>query len=540
MKPHKVSAAPVVQIDSLPKTSPAASPDKAGSSDGRTEAIKIDAPTKQLDPRPKIQLAGDGRTISELAMELGQVLSTCGIYFYAGQAAVYDEKTKTLDPIKPAKFRTWAEKSVITFKDGKEGPVDVTMGSGEAGAVLLSDQFLGQLREVDRINGVQLPVIRADGKVELLTEGYDRESKILTATDSIKYQTDMTLDEAKKFIEDMVKEFPFADVSRSKGICVGAMLTLFCLDLMPPKTILPSFLYRGNHPGLGKGLLVQEAMIPVLGFTPTGVKPKDETEMRKMLFAIAKGGQPVVFLDNVTGRVASPSLESFATTSTVSGRVLGTSTSLNCKKNSVIFITGNNCTLSGDMARRTLIAELFLAGDPGERTIEHHLDENRLLELRPQILAALFALVRSWADAGKPKPAKINPNFVVWSEVIGGIVEHAGFGSITEVAANAAASIDTQVADMASLVKALFAKHRTEGVKFSEMVAIAREHKLFTGILVPGNELGRAEKTALGRLFSSFDQRMFGSGLRFVILGKGHARRYAVQKLAVPEEGADV
>ena len=492
---------------------------------------KVDAPpTKPLDPRPRIELPGDGRMISELGTELGQVLAPCGLYSHAGQAAIYDEETQTLAPIKSALFRTWIEDFVITFKNTKEGPVVSTMSSGDAGAVLLSGQFLCHLREVHRVNVVRLPAARSNGEIELLPEGYDRGSKILTASGTVKYATDMTLAEAKALLDGLFSEFPFADEGRSMAITIAAMLTLYGLNLMPSKTLQPVFLYRGNHVGLGKGLLAQAAMIPVIESAPTGPKPGDETELRKFLFSVAREGRSVAFLDNVTARVASPSLESFVTTSTVTGRVLGSSKSLNCRKNTVVLISGNNCTLSPDMSRRTLIVELFLAEDPAGREIKNHLDENRLLELRPQILAALYALVREWAAAGKPKPAKINPNFVVWSQVIGGIIEHAGFGSITDVAASSA-SVDPNAGDMPRLATRLHAKHRTEAVKFSQVVDLARGGGLFKAILKDGEDLDKADNTALGRLFSAFDQRIFAPGLRFVIIGKSHARRYAVQQL---------
>lgn len=143
-------------------------------------------------------------------------------------------------------------------------------------------------------------------------------------------------------------------------------------------------------------------MIPRLDYAPTGTMPRNEEEMRKLLLATALEGRAVVFLDNVTGRLASPSLEGFITSSTYTGRVLNHSKTMVCPKNTVVFITGNNLTLNGDMARRTMIAELYLAGDPGERLIENHLDENRLRGLRPQTLAALYALVREWGKRANP------------------------------------------------------------------------------------------------------------------------------------------
>src|ERR1700748_755359 len=90
-----------------------------GSEGDRSEEITepaVAAPTKILDPRPKIQMAGDGRLISQVATELGQILAPAGIYCYAEEAAIYDRRTKTLYAVKPAKFRTWVEEHIIPIK----------------------------------------------------------------------------------------------------------------------------------------------------------------------------------------------------------------------------------------------------------------------------------------------------------------------------------------------------------------------------------------------------------------------------------------
>ncbi len=182
-----------------------------------------------------------------------------------------------------------------------------------------------------------------------------------------------------------------------------------------------------------------------------------------------------------------PDLEAFVTSSTVTQRVLNHSKTETCRKNAVVFITGNNVSLNGDMSRRTMTVELYSAGDPGDRVIENHLDEQRLRELRPQMLAALYALVREWAATGKPKPTKINPNFVVWSQVVGGIVEHAGYGSVTALSA-APAATDPKEADLLKLVEKLYSARQTEALKFQDVLTLARAEGLFPTILPPTAE----------------------------------------------------
>ena len=91
---------------------------------------------------------------------------------------------------------------------------------------MVSGHFLDKLPEVERVNEVRLPVVRASGKVELLSEGYDKESKILTVYDSPRYSTEMPVTEARAFMDGLFERFPFCRPKKSKAIALAAMLTL--------------------------------------------------------------------------------------------------------------------------------------------------------------------------------------------------------------------------------------------------------------------------------------------------------------------------
>lgn len=112
-------------------------------------------------------------------------------------------------------------------------------------------------------------------------------------------------------------------------------------------------------------------------------------------------------------------------------------------------------------------------------------------------------------------------------------MEHGGYGTVTTLPA-ASAATDPKETDMLALADRLYQARRTEALKFQEVVTLARTEGLFPTILTPGSaDTTAAEKTGFGRLLTAQDQRTFPGRLRFVIIGKGHARRYAVQKLAV-------
>jgi hypothetical protein len=140
----------------------------------------------------------------------------------------------------------------------------------------------------------------------------------------------------------------------------------------------------------------------------------------------------MLFLDNLTGHLKSPSLDAFMTSSEWSGRCMGGQKSFTASRVTQVLITGNNLGLSEDLEERFLICDLYLEDmDPRARKIERVMTEEWLAkpEVRSRILTALWTLVSDWDAAGRPMSKLTVPGFETWSEVYGGIVEHAGLGN---------------------------------------------------------------------------------------------------------------
>jgi hypothetical protein len=220
---------------------------------------------------------------------------------------------------------------------------------------------------------LQLPVIRASGAVELLPEGYDLESMIFTTPGGPQIE-DAGAEDSAKFLRARFVEFCFQDGDRERAASVAAMLTLFAFNIMPRGVLRPGFLYTANAEGGGKTLLARLAIVPLIGFTPTGSLPEQEEEIQKRVFAAAIAGSPVLFFDNGKRHISSGSLESALTASHVEGRVLGKSQMLHVENMMTVFLTGNGATISGDLRRRLLHVELFLREARAEyRQIENPL-----------------------------------------------------------------------------------------------------------------------------------------------------------------------
>lgn len=481
---------------------------------------------------PKVRLPGDDYVLSETATALGALLKEKDI-FRRGSLVFHAPKTEQeFQPMTAETFRSWAEQHLLFFKFRMMGfgqciRVIRTMSTSDAEGILASPQFLASLREVERFNPVRMPVRRASGEIVLLPEGYDAQSLTFTASTGIE-MPELSLEEARTVVDKLLQEFSFNDNGRSKAVAVAAMLTVFGIGLLPSLALPPAFIFLANREGAGKTLLAKVCTIPVLGYAPTAAWAKSDEEMDKRLLAAVMGGLPVLILDNVRGHISSGPLELFLTNSHFKGRILGQSKEFMGRKSTVVFLTANGATVSPDMRRRSLFCELFLGVERAEdRTFRVRLEAPLLLRARGRILSALWSLIRSWDQAGRPKPSRINSGFSDWSEIFGGIVEHAGFRCALETPEIEGAA-DTDLADMGALVKRITQTHGSQSVGFAELVAAAQEGGLFTRVLPDQGEPDRSQRSAFSRMLTRYNRCRFENA-RFFVDGKGHQRRFRIE-----------
>jgi hypothetical protein len=506
---------------------------QAQSNDQATpDSGKLDALQAALaDGRPKIRLPGPNRVLSEFGKELGALLGGKDLYIRNGE--VVRLRDVELSPVKPPEFRTLAEQYACFYRIRQAGEhvveFTITMTNDVSVGVLASPQFLAHLRPIRQVHDCRLPVMRKDGKVELLPDGYDAESRTLT-TPVVDYARDMTLSDAIATIRDLYSEFVLADGERSRSVLVAGMLALYGRHLLPPNTDRVTFITTANAEGAGKGLVNSLMILPTMGAVYVGVKAKDEEEMRKVLTTAIRDSDPVVFLDNLKCHLNSHALEAFITADRWKDRLLGANENVKGENLATVFIAGNKLTVSPDIRRRALFIELLLEAERADdRIIRRPLDRAKILTMRPTILAALWALVRHWDEQGRPKPSRIKGGFESWSEIIGGIVEATGFGCPL-VAGEVAITSDPDTEDMRRLVEAMAALGSE--YSFAGLVDVARKEECFPGIL--GGEGDPKPDTkaraTLARLLAMWDKRMIGNW-RLRIIGKGHARRYQVESL---------
>lgn len=488
------------------------------------------APLLTINGRPALQLPGDGKTIGDFAEEVGMMLAGQSIFARKGCAFTLDAEGQKLEPATPTWLRSWAERHVTCYKQHatkERGSFNLaaTMSRDAADVVLQAPQFLERLRRVERFHPCRLPVIRREGALELLPDGHDRESATYTAPGS-PYPLDMTAETARDVFDQAFAEFPFVeDAGRSKAVAIAAVLTVYAGGLMAEGSNRPVFLYLGNAEGTGKTTAARLAGI-CYGAVAAEPAPVAEDEWQKKLLSAVIGGRRLLLLDNLKGFLNSPSLEAYTTASRYAGRILGVSKEFSGEACATVLITGNRLTISPDMRRRSLMVELFMHELRAEdRRFERRLDDPALLALRPRLLGACWALVRSWDSAWRPVASRMNSSFPRWCDAIGGIVEHAGFACPT-APAEIDGMGDTDTRDIGKLAGELATGTR---YTFAEIAELCAEHGLFerfTNDREKDGELTRSAKSAFPKTLKQYDRRAIAPGLKFYIEGEGKTRRY--------------
>jgi hypothetical protein len=481
------------------------------------------------DSRPKVQLRGDNRLLSDVAKELGPHLSGV-LYVHNGEVIEY--RDGVLHPVSAQRFRTFVETQAVFYRVRSANQTTVQVGAtideADARGILCAPQFLGGLRPLHHLNTVRLPVFRADGTIELLPPGYDAETATFT-DERVTYREDMTTFDALETICDLFGEFQFADGDRSHAVAVVALVGLYAKHLVPVAELRPAFTFVKNAEGAGATTLAACAIVPVCGDLPTGSRAKDDDEMRKLITSTLRAGYPVLFLDNVRGPLNSPALEAFTSAAEWQDRLLGGNVMVRAENHVTVFLTGNGLTISPDWRRRSLFSELHLSEERAEdRTFRRPLSVPILQSMRPQILSACWSLVKNWDAQGRPGPTRSHSAFPAWAAVIGGVVECAGFACPFSTA-NVSVVADEDGANMRTLTA-----NMTPGAAYTyvELVDLCRRLDIFTGLVGTSDaDVGRAQRSAFGKLLARYDDRQVND-LHFSIDGTGHGKRFRVLRPA--------
>lgn len=346
------------------------------------------------------------------------------------------------------------------------------------------------------------PVYDATGKL-LASPGYHASGRLSYETPAPFRRMDLTPDQARDIVlDEWLGDFPFA-LPSDRAHAIAMLLLPFVRRMVDGPT--PAHLIEAPRPGSGKSLLARTLSIVSLGRHPEATPFSDnEEERRKALLTALAAGRPVVFIDNVKGRVDSPTIEGMLTATSWADRELGRIGEIVVPNYATWVITSNNADVSLDFARRSVRIRLDPQVErPEERTgfrIAEPL-ETWTVRNRNRLVSACLTLIDRWLEERDGKGYVYRGpclgSFESWSQVLGGILEANGVEGFLRDRQTFREAVDTQGREWTAFVDAwaeTLAQRSAcapEGLTIAELVSLADDTGLLMSQLGDGNEKSR-------------------------------------------------
>ncbi len=360
---------------------------------------------------------------------------------------------------------------------------------------------------------VEVPVFASDCTLQL-EPGYNAASRTYYAPDPVFNLPDVPekptreeLLKARALIDfELLNDFPFASEAE-KTNAVGLYILPYVRDLISGPT--PLHLIEKPCQGTGASLLADAISYPAIGRSMAATtEGRDEDEWRKRLTAKLAAGPSFVLFDNLRRRLDSANVSAAITATSWEDRRLGYSETILVPIRCAWIATGNNPTVSGEIARRTVRIRLNAMSDRPwlGRSFKHPDLRGWMREKRGDLVWAALVLVRTWIIQGRPKaPAAVQRlgMFESWTEVIGGILAVAKYEGFLSNLEEFYQVSDTETAAWRGFVEEWWVKFGSNEVGVSDLFPLADDMNL-------GDGKERSQKTRLGILLRAARDRQFG------------------------------
>jgi 5S rRNA maturation endonuclease (ribonuclease M5) len=437
-----------------------------------------------------------------------------------------DKGTPVIKPLTPDRMRYVLARCIDWYrlKDGNQipskPPPDIIHD------VLATPDY--PLPVLDRI--VEVPVFSPQGEV-CTTPGYHADAQVyyepasaLSIPGVSVAPGEKEVSEARRLLlEELLGDFPFVDQS-DKANAAALFLVPFVRSMINGPT--PLHLVEAPTMGSGKGLLVKALLYPALGRAAeeTTTEAGDDDEWNKCITTALKEGKPLFCIDNIVRGLTSGALASALTATTWSKRLLGENASINAPVSHVWAATGNNPTLSTEIARRSIRIRIDPKQDrPWFREGFRHPELMVwVAENRASLVWAGLTLVRVWIAAGKPKAegARVLGSYEIWSTVLGGILKNAGIEGFLDNLLEFYEASDHEGSRWRAFVETWWTEFQERKVAVADLFPLVVE----TGDFDFGRGDERAQKTSFGRQLMRQRDRVIGER-RIVEAGKQQRAR---------------
>lgn len=303
-------------------------------------------------------------------------------------------------------------------KQSKHGPVPIDSPRSLADMVLASVETSPEMTSWDRLKKISLtPILLSDGTM-VMEQGHNALSNIWIDTQGVKFvdpasqNPALSANECRTLIEHDIHPigcaYPFVKDNPDQkwyetaawSVVLSAMMSVDDRHNLP--TVLMHCISAPTQ-GSGKTKLVQAISAAMTGTLPSICSYDSAEEFGKHLPPLLAKGDAVICIDNVIMPINNAKLAAALTQEhSMSYRPLGASKDLTIENTSVIFATGNNLQLSGDMPRRCLLARIEPTVERPEQQKFPFDPVKRALELFPRAVMTVKAVLRAHQLAGYP------------------------------------------------------------------------------------------------------------------------------------------
>ena len=306
-------------------------------------------------------------------------------------------------------------------------------------------------------------------------------------------------------IEDLLGDFPLVSES-DVAHAVAVVLLPFARNLIDGPT--PLHLVEKPSPGTGASLMVF-AITSVTSGSPAAsiTEGRHEDEWRKRLTAKLMTGPNVVVIDNLRRRLDSAALSSAITANTWEDRLLGVSQMVTAPVQCMWLATGNNPLLSNEMARRSIRIRMDAKTDrPWKRDGFRYPDlMGTIEEHRSAFVYSCLVLIKAWLAAGRPAGTKKLGMFESWARVIGGIFDVAGIPGFLDNLEELYERADAEGNQWRAFTAAWWESFESDEVGVAQLFEMAED------IFDLGRGSEKAQRTKLGRILGTVEDRVFGN-----------------------------
>ena len=370
--------------------------------------------------KPKVLLPGGAQSISVTAHKLGDLLAERQQIFYRGGAVVRleidHEGLPMLRDVHAAALASDFETVAALLRESERGGIQpATCPESVARVIHAAAVFRRALPPIAILTRCPVLIERDGALVQVV--GYDRQSGVLAHGEQA---VDVTLVEARDLLNELVADFKFPTAAdRARALAAFITPALVLGGLLRGRA--PVDLAEADASQSGKGFRVKlkSAVFNETCRTVTQKPSGGVGGLEESFNAALIRGASFVCLDNLRGRLDSPAIESFLTEDHYTARAAYSENTDIDPRRVVLMITSNKADVTPDLANRSVCCRILKQPEGyafrryPEGDILDHVRANQT-----RFLGAVFAVVRAWHEAGRPRTDEARHDFRAWAQTL--------------------------------------------------------------------------------------------------------------------------